>query len=109
VGLTLGAEVSELMPAGDSGFSVSKIGVRKDINEEIHAAGFLMRILKSNFEAFFGALAIPGAERRKNPNRANMAANLRVDFFGIATSLERRGFAFEDEIPTNRDRKAELL
>ncbi|MGQ9671953.1 MAG: hypothetical protein ACUVV5_02330 [Candidatus Aminicenantales bacterium] len=88
VGLVIGIVTSELLDFEGSGFSESKTGLRKDIKEEIHAAGFLIKILKSNLVAFLGALESPGTERRKNPTRVAIAITLRLNFLDIGTSFQ---------------------
>jgi hypothetical protein len=76
------------MVLGVSEFPVSKTGVNIDANEENHAAGFLIKNLKSNFELFLGALERAGTERKKNPSRVNRATILNRDFFCMRASFQ---------------------
>lgn len=88
VGFTLAPELSELMVLEVSGLSWPNTGERKDMKEEIHVAGFLTRILKSNFEFLLGALDRAGTETRKNPSKVIRATALKRRFLDIGTSFQ---------------------
>jgi len=90
-GLIFVPELSEPIVLEVSGFSVSKIGVNTEKNDEIIAAGFLIRTLKSNFELFLGALDRPGTESRKNPSKVIIATDLKISFLDMRASFQKQG------------------
>jgi hypothetical protein len=82
-GLIFGLDLSGVVILEVLLFPESEMGINMFRTDEIQTAGFLIRSLKSNFEAFFSALDKPGAKRKRKPMRATRATSLKKGFFCI--------------------------